>query len=189
MPQLAIDIVLLPPEEVMDKAIAINNQLSGDAIRLNKLDCLPHISLCMGVVREEDLEKVKQIINQIGQNYKPLPLTINKIDGKHVCFEIVNTKELQSLHEAIMTKLEPYLSYNSTVDCFLGEEINERTLCWVNNYKEKSSFSNFYPHITLGKYEIEGKDESIYFTASKLAVCHLGNYCTCRKILHSVDLF
>ena len=53
MPKIAIDVVLLPPEEIMDKAIEINRQLADDPIKLNKENCLPHVSLCMGVVEEK----------------------------------------------------------------------------------------------------------------------------------------
>ena len=41
MTEIAIDIVLLPPEEVMDKAIEINKRLTEDPIKLNKENCLP----------------------------------------------------------------------------------------------------------------------------------------------------
>lgn len=60
MTKIAIDIVLLPPEEIMNKAIEINQQLADDGIKLNKKDCLPHISLCMGVISEEDLPEINQ---------------------------------------------------------------------------------------------------------------------------------
>ncbi len=45
-------------------------------------------------------------------------------------------------------------------------------------------------HIGIGEVENEicGIEFPIQFTASKLALCHLGNYCTCRKILSLHDL-
>jgi 2'-5' RNA ligase len=189
MSKIAIDVMLLPSEEIMDKAIEINNQLADDPIKLSKENCLPHISLCMGVVEEDNLSKIEETINEIGKNFSELLLTINKINDEHVCFEIKNTEDLQKLHEAIMTKLSPYLSYDATTDmCFSPPPVAEKTLFWINNYKNKLNSENFHPHITLGTLKLKSQKLNINFTASKLAICHLGNYCTCRKILHSVNL-
>ena len=58
----------------------------------------------------------------------------------------------------------------------------------AKNYPEKSSFENFFPHITIGYGEINNFSFPIIFSVSKLALCHLGNHCTCRKILASTNL-
>lgn len=188
MVKIAIDVVLLPPENIMDKAIEINKQFTDDQIKLNKENCLPHISLCMGVLEEENLPKIEEIINEISKQFSKLFLSIDKISSEHVGFEIENNETLQKLHEEIMTKLSPYLSYDATIDMFFSPPpVVEKTLIWIDNYKNES-FEKFYPHITLGISKIEDKELNIEFTASKLAVCHLGNYCTCRKVLISSDL-
>jgi len=183
MAKIAIDVVLLPPENIMDKAIEINKKFADDPIELNKENCFPHISLCMGVMEEENLPKVEETINEICKKFSKLFLTIDKISSEYVCFEIKNDETLQKLHEEIMTKLSPYLSYDATIDmCFSPPTVVEKTLTWINNYKN-TSFEKFYPHITLGISKVEDKELNIEFTTSKLAVCHLGNYCTCRKVL------
>ena len=54
----AVDIVLLPSEEIMDAALQMNQELLlrfGKKIVLNPNNCLPHLSLAMGALREEDL--------------------------------------------------------------------------------------------------------------------------------------
>jgi len=189
MSQIAIDIVLLPPEDIMDQAIAINKQLLDDPIILDKENCLPHISLCMGVIAEKQLSQLKEIIDQISKQYKAFPLTINKNNGRRSCFEIQNDKELQRLHESIMHATQSYLSYDATTDmCFPNPPVIEKTVSWINGYKDNTSFQNFYPHITLGTTKYESQKLNINFLASRLAICHLGNYCTCRKILHVIDL-
>ncbi len=141
-------------------------------------------------------------------------------------FRIEKTEALQSLHEELMQRLAPYFSYDVTADMIfsrfppvlarprLGEgpsrsrasrdrrsgvpppEAGESTLLWIKHYPEKSSFENFFPHITIGYGEIDdysfGSRKAgslpMRFTASKLALCHLGNHCTCRKILASAEL-
>jgi len=188
MAKIAIAVVLLPPENIMDKAIEINKQFADDPIELNKENCFPHISLCMGVLEEENLPKIEEIISGISKQFSKLFLAINKISSEHVCFEVKNNKTLQKLHEEIMTKLFPYLSYDATTDmCFSPPPVVEKTLTWINNYRN-TSFEKFYPHITLGISKVEDKEANIDFTASKLVVCQLGNYCTCRKVIISSDL-
>jgi 2'-5' RNA ligase len=188
MPKIAIDIVLLPSEEIINKAIEINKKLKDDPIQLNKINCLPHISLCMGLMNEKNFEKIKKIIFEISKDFSKLNLTINKICDKQNSFKILYNENLQNLHEKIMINLLPYLTFNAKIEnCFSPPKVNEKTLFWINNYK-KTSFENFDPHITLGINNIQKQNLNINFTASKLAICHLGNYCTCRNILYETIL-
>jgi len=43
------------------------------------------------------------------------------------------------------------------------------------------------PHISVGYGEITGLPSPIEFRATQLALCHLGNHCTCRKVLASAE--
>jgi hypothetical protein len=85
--------------------------------------------------------------------------------------------------------MKPYFSYNVTAEMVLSPPIaGESTLLWIKNYPEKSAFENFFPHITIGYGQINNLSFAAEFTASKLALCHLGNHCTCRKILAAIQL-
>lgn len=65
-----------------------------------------------------------------------------------------------------------------------NQQVEEVTMYWIKNYPKESSFEKFSPHITIGFGEVEGETCGIKFplrfSVSKLALCHLGNYCTCR---------
>jgi 2'-5' RNA ligase len=199
MSRIAVDVVLLPSDEMMDKAIQANTELVEkfkSEIVLNKENCLPHISLAMGCIDERDIpsiEKVLELIagaNQLG-NLKILGIrtSVNARGEKTSVFEIEKTKELQSLHKKGMKKVLPYFNFDVTEDTIYGEKAAETSLQWIKNYPEKSSFENFLPHITIGYGQIEnGPSFPIEFTVSRLALCHLGNHCTCRKIIVSIDL-
>ena len=194
----AVDVVLLPDEGMTDRAIEANTELVerfGKEIVLNKENCLPHISLAMGCVDEKDIGAIEKVLNGIAKEYSLADLraigietTVNSAGEKVSVFEVGRTKQLLSLHEKVVGKLSPYLSYNVTANMVYGEEIEESTLLWIKNYREKSSFANFQPHITIGYGEAENGPFPIKFAASKLALCHLGNHCTCRKILASINL-
>src|ERR1039458_4224790 len=114
MPKIAVDIALLPSKEIMDKAIEINRQAADESIALGKIDCLPHITLCMGVLEEKDLPKVNEIIASITAGLQKVNLKIRALNNERLEFLIEKNADLQHLHEKIMTSLEPYLSYDST---------------------------------------------------------------------------
>ena len=225
MAEIAVDAVLLPSDEMMDKAIEANRELLQQCIGfppvlarpsrdrqggvpgkivLDKKNCLPHISLAMGCIDEEDIADIERVLQTIAKQYSLEQLSVIGIHvgtssaGEKVSvFQIEKTEALQSLHEEVMQRLASYFSYDVTADMiFSSPEAGESTLLWIKNYPEKSSFENFFPHITIGYGEIDdysfGSREAgplpMRFTASKLTLCHLGNHCTCRKILASAEL-
>jgi 2'-5' RNA ligase len=199
MTEIAVDVVLLPSEEMADKAIAANKELLKqytDKIVLDKENCLPHISLAMGCIDESDIDEIYKILKRAAKESSLEQLSAvcvhtesNQAGEKISVFEIEKTEALQSLHEEVLKRLSPYFSYTVKADMVLSSsETSESTLDWIKNYPEKSSFEKFSPHITIGYGEINNFSFSIKFTVSKLALCHLGNHCTCRKILASTNL-
>jgi|WetSurMetagenome_2_1015567.scaffolds.fasta_scaffold53700_4 2'-5' RNA ligase len=192
--RLAVDVVLLPSSLMADRVIEVNRELvrrCGNRIVLNRLNCFPHISLCMGVLEEKDIPVVSKILTRIGEKVSPLNLTAIDLSahadskGETISsFEIKITKALRRLHESIMNELVLFLNYEVTEEMlFTPPPVSEGTLRWINTFPEESSFKNFRPHITAGFGRARPEKLPIMFTASKLALCHLGNHCTCRKIL------
>jgi len=199
MSRIAVDVVLLPDEAMANKAIEVNADLVkkfGNKIVLNKENCLPHISLAMGCLEETDIASVEKILETIAEETPPGNLKVLGIrasgnsKGKTVSvFEVEKTTQLQSLHEKILEKLTSYLTSDVTEDMIYGnEEVAASTLLWIKNYRQNSSFEKFFPHITIGYGQSEYQMQPTTFTASKLSLCHLGNHCTCRKILTSIKL-
>ena len=195
MSKIAIDVVLLPSDGMTDKAIEANRQLlrgGGDEIVLNKEGCLPHISLAMGCIDQPDIGHIGGILREIAGNCAVGRLRVAGIHvgasstGKKVsAFQIEAAESLQSLHEEVMQKVGPYLSYDVAVDMLIGSEVSESTLLWIRNYPRQSSFKDFFPHITIGYGEMSDFPSPVQFSPSRLALCHLGDHCTCRKVLAS----
>jgi 2'-5' RNA ligase len=199
MSKIAIDVVLLPSESMTEKAIEVNQKLLqrySDKIILNKINCFPHTSLCMGVIDENDIPIISKLLSEIGKQFSALNLTATDLSShtiptgdKVAGFRIQTTEKLQLLHELIMKKLSQFLTYDVSTDMlFTPPAIEEVTFHWIKNYHNKSSFDKYRPHITLGFGEITDIKLPIQFTSSKLALCQLGNYCTCRKILVFTEL-
>ena len=118
--KIAIDVVLLPPEEIIDKAIEINKELikQNDRVILNKENCIPHISLCMGVIEEEALPEIQKILQNVSEQFSSVEIEIEKLriytspfDGlKASSFQIKKEEKLQAFHEEIVRKLEHFFS-------------------------------------------------------------------------------
>lgn len=188
---IAVDVVLLPPVEVMDRAIEINGQLlgtSGSDIVLDREKCLPHITLAMGCMNEDDLGKVNEILAGIAGSFPPLSLKTVSSKGGKAWIKIEKTRDIEVLHEIVMIRLSSFFSYKAARDMVFeeeGEEVNDLTLDYIKKFFTDSSFENYAPHITVGKGDMDVEVETFDFVSAELALCHLGNYCTCRKVLLS----
>lgn len=197
--KIAVDIVILPPEEVMEKIIAINRE----AVKRNEAwgmlgsdDYFPHISLVMGGVRSDDLDKVNTIVDGIVKDYLPMKIELfelshSKKSNSEMYFIRANkTEALQKLHESLMDSLKPYFFHDCTKESLYkkpGEEIANPH--YINTFFEKNSYIAFDPHITLRTKAEYGRDElPIIFTATAIAICHVGEMTTCRKIISLLTL-
>ncbi len=199
MVKKAVDVVLLPEEAMMDRAIEENAKLVtefGSEIVLDKNNCLPHISLAMGCIDEADVGEIEKVLAKISKE-RPVDrlkvcgiFTSVNAKGENVSVYVVEKAEqLQLLHEDVMERLRRYFSYDVTKEMIWGQkDVADSTLLWIKNYPKRSSIANYLPHITIGYGWMEGLSSPIEFKTSKLALCHLGNHCTCREILVSVDL-
>jgi hypothetical protein len=166
----------------------------------------------MGCTDEKNIADIRKVLQTIAKGSRfagakqysleqlsviDIHVETNSAGEKVSVLRIEKTEALQSLHEEVMRSLVPYLSYDVRADMvFSPPEAGESTVLWIKHYPEKASFENFFPHITIGYGELNdysfGSREAVSlptkFTASKLALCHLGNHCTCRKILASAEL-
>ncbi|UCF44144.1 MAG: hypothetical protein JSV99_04275 [Planctomycetota bacterium] len=193
MARIAIDVVLLPDDAMTRRAIDANAELVqkfGSEIVLNKDNCLPHISLAMGCINESDIPTVADVLDTIAKTNQLTKLNVIGVrtSGEASVFEVQKTKELQLLHERALKEVGPYLTSDVTRDMIHGGQAAESTLQWIKDYPEKSSFEKFFPHITIGYGETKSIPSPIDFAVSALALCHLGNHCTCRDVLVSIEL-
>ena len=199
MAKIAVDVVLLPSEAMTNRAIEANKRLlqqNADRIILDKENCLPHISLAMGCMDGRHIADIEKILKSVADRYNPGRLSVvgvnigtNSLGEKVSSFQVEKTKRLLLLHKQVMRRMTPYFSYNVTAEMVLSPPATgESTLLWIKNYPEKSAYENFFPHITIGYGQLDDFSFTAEFVASKLALCHLGNHCTCRKVLAVAEL-
>jgi len=200
MNRIAVDVVLLPDETVTSLAVSVNADLVkhwGSEIVLDPESCLPHVSLVMGGIEPQAIATVQDLLARVGREHAIGELVISgvvtSLNARGVpvsVFALAQTREIRSLHESIMDALQPRLTWEVTEEAIYGDEpIAEESLAWIRNFREKAAHAAFFPHITIGYGAIERvMSFPIRFTATRLAVCHLGNHCTCRQVLASVPL-
>jgi hypothetical protein len=198
--RLAVDIALIPAPELFAAAITLNRSLHGvpDApIMLHPSNCLPHVSLAMGCVREDDIAAVATILDRLATAHSPVELSpagfhVRQSQTGYVVssVELARTTTLQALHEAVMRAVEPSVSDDAAADMFIDPHgIPLSTIRWVNEYPATASFERFWPHITLGM-GAPPADAALPAPslASRLALCQLGPHCTCRRVLFETGL-
>lgn len=199
MGKKAVDVVLFPEESVTEKAIEANAKLVerfGREIVLDRAGCLPHISLAMGCIEESDIGRAKGMLEKIVRERRlgelvtaGTAVSTNAAGEKVSAIVVAKTRELQRFHERVMEEFGAVFSYDVRAEMFYPSgEISESSLLWIKSYRERSSFRKYLPHITIGYGELEEAAGSMRFRAERVAMCHLGNHCTCRKIFVSVEL-
>jgi len=190
---LALDIAIVPPSDVRTRAVQASAALpSADCqgLRLDD-DHLPHITLTQQFVRADDLERILDRIDEVLRGQPPLTIRITggeKTLGGTVWMGVERTPALASLHERLMEALREFERVGGSVDAFAGGDARVADLAWVAGYRVKSSLSAYTPHITLGHASEPPPIEPFTFEATTIAACHLGRFCTCRRILRSWEL-
>ena len=185
----AIDIVLLPPEEIWEWAVAlsrdIREQNPESAILLDDTH-LPHITLVQACV--DNLDEIYKTTKESVANIRPLSLDVDcaMVDENGTAgLNIVITKELQQLHNDLMSSTEKFRCDVDSEAFYLDNDqtVSRGTLDWVKNFTQHAGYEKYVPHVTLGEINSPPKIEPKKFIANRVAVCQLGNHCTCRKIL------
>ena len=196
MNKIAIDIVLIPDDETLNLCKEINKNLT-DEIDFNNTWKTPHISLLMWVMNESDLEKISQIVSEIGKSNLPLQFDsvienyFSEPRQMNVPFmKIDHNKIIEHISCELQQKVEPLLEYeNVTKDMFFNSNtIRQSSMNWVKWYKDKS-VQERWEHITLGVWESDEYVGNTYFWSShKIAIYHLSDNCTCEHKLseHSI---
>jgi 2'-5' RNA ligase len=189
---LALDVAILPPPEVADRAIRLSAALP-DAESHGPLldgDRLPHITLTQQFVRVEELDAIYERLDTILRDHPPLSLRV--IGGGHggssVWMEIEKGETLLTLHEQLMETLRGFERPGGTAAAFVDGDARVGDVMFVTGYRLKSSLHAYTPHITLGHAKEAPHIDPFTFEATTGAACHLGRFCSCRRVLRSWTL-
>ena len=150
----------------------------------------------MGCIDESDIDAIAGLLRNLARKEPVGRLRITGIVSstnargqKTSLLEVERTPALQALHESVMEELSPFFRHEASAAAVCDDVVAETTLEWIRRYREKAAFERFLPHITIGYGQMPDEPPfPIDFNVAELALCHLGNHCTCRRVLTSVPL-
>lgn len=184
---LALDVAVLPPAGVAAKAMATSAALPAEESRGLRLDGdhLPHVTLMQLFARTNEMDEVMARVEDTLRGVAPLALRVTGAGhgAGTVSMTVEKAPPLVALHERLMEALRGLERPDGGTGAFFEGEGRLRDVLWVSGYRLKSSFHHFEPHITLGHGAQPPAVEPFAFEAGDVAVCHLGRFCTCRRVL------
>jgi 2'-5' RNA ligase len=189
---IALDVAILPPPVIGHRAIELSAALpkaESLGLRLGG-DLMPHLTLTQQFVPAESLDAALDHIGSTLAGVAALPLTVTgagRGDGA-VWMSIEPTPALMELHRRLMDILVAFERPDGTAEAFLGGAGRPGDVAWVSGFRRSSSYEAFTPHITLGHSSTLPEVEHATFAATTIAACHLGKFCTCRRVLRQWDL-
>ncbi len=192
MQLLALDVALLPPPDVQQRAIEINAALPAAASQGLQLDeeHRPHVTLTQAFIRPEELHAALDRVNKVLKGQRPFTVEVTGSghSGNTLWMALERTPRLLELHDQMMEALRGYERPGGTRAAFVDGDGRVGDVLWVAGYRLKSAFEDFTPHITLGHGRRVPEIEPFTFDVSTVAACHLGRFCTCRRVLREWEL-
>lgn len=189
---VAIDLAILPPPDVTARAIEYSAALPVEGSRGLRLGAghLPHVTLTQQFIREDELGAAFGCVTEVLANQPPIrvPITGGGRSGHTLWLAAQRTPELVDLHERLMEALRGLERPEGGPYSFFEGPARPGDVLWVSGFRRKSSFSAFNPHITLGHGKRAPVVEPFVFDATTIAACHLGRFCTCRRVLRAWEL-
>jgi 2'-5' RNA ligase len=186
---IALDVAILPPQAISQRAIELSAALpekESKGLRLGG-DVLPHITLTQQFIQASDLDAALDCAGAAIAGFGPLPLSVPgpARGGSSGWMAIELTPSLIELHRRLMDELRPFERPAGTATAFVDEDARPDDVAWVAGFRRTSSYGAFTPHITLGHAADLPAVESRAFDATTVAACHLGKFCACRRIFRT----
>jgi 2'-5' RNA ligase len=188
----AIDIAVLLPADVSARAVALSAALPASESQGLLLGAknLPHITLTQQFVPADRLDALIARVDAVLRRHAALRLHVTGggTGSGSVSMAVERTASLVSLHERLLDAAEGLETGSGDASAFVAGDARERDVRWVREFRRESSFDRFVPHITLGHASTPPQVEPMEFTATTIAVCHLGRFCTCRRVIRVWEL-
>ena len=192
-PLLAVDVALLLPPEAEEAVARLNGRLTGPPAGF-RFDAghLPHVTLVQQFVPAADLPLMAGEVGAVLASTAPLMLTAERLasSGLTTSLVVAATRPLATLHARLMDRLAPFDMAAGDADAFIAEDEppRARDVEWVTRFRTAAAYGSFEPHVTLGAGVLDHPAPALEFEATRVAICRLGRFCTCRRVLDSWTL-
>ena len=102
---------------------------------------------------------------------------------------IAPTPPLLALHREVCDALAGLRTAPTKPEQFAdAAAVEENSRRYVEQFLAEHAYERFDPHITVGFGRLQRQPTVGSFIADRVAICQLGPYCTCRKVLYQADL-
>jgi 2'-5' RNA ligase len=183
----AIDIAILLPPDVSQRAVALSAALPPHESRglLLGPEYLPHITLTQQFTSRDALDEAIARVDLVLRDQKPLSLRVTggARGSNSVWMAVERTVEIMKLHERLLAATAAFDAADGDASAFFAADARDRDVRGVREFRLESSFARFMPHITLGHASEPPLVAPIDFVATRIAMCHLGRFCSCRRII------
>ena len=200
MSSLPCDVVILPNNELAEKAMAASQRLAplGSLFTLEIGKYFPHASLFMLQLKEDDIEIVKSLLAEIASKTDKLNLKASNFDQAHAFIDVeyARNEQIDALHQQVIAALNTVRDGMREKDKARMLEATDLALENFQNYGYKNVGELFRPHITFTRFnEEQPTAESLLpkisiFDGSftKLGLFEMGNNGTCVRKIAEFDL-
>ena len=186
---LAVDVAVLLPEPLLQPVLRLNAELlpPPDGLRFDDTH-LPHVTLAQLFVAEVQLPVVIQETAGALRGLAPLRLLPAGISRGRTAstVRLEPTGALVRLHARLMNGLRQFESAQGDATAFLaagGLPARDADVDWVWRFRADAAYDRFDPHVTIGVGELPEPSPLPASDAARVALCQLGRFCTCRRIL------
>jgi 2'-5' RNA ligase len=190
---VAVDIAILPPPSVSLLAIELSATLPQEwsqGLLLGRDDYLPHITLLQQFVSVDAMSAFLDCVGEVAQRQRAITLRVTGggMGSSSVWMSIERTPALVDLHSSVLDAALSFDRVTGDASSFVGTDARDRDVQWVMGYRTSSSGPSFQPHITLGHAIRPPAIAPVDFEATTVAACHLGRFCSCRRVLRTWHL-
>ena len=187
-PLLALDVALLPPAACRPRLADLNAALDAPphGFRFDATH-LPHVTLAQQFAAADRLADLVRRLADLVRAAAPLRLRSTGLSRGRTTssLRLAPTAALTRLHAGVMDALLPFDAGPGDASAFHanGEPPRPADLEWVSCFRDRAAYARFDPHITLGVGAAPAAAIALDAVADRVALCHLGRYCTCRRVL------
>lgn len=186
---LAVDVAVLLPDPLLESVLRLNAELlpPPDGFRFDATH-LPHVTLAQLFVAEGQLPDVIHEAAAVTRDCAPLRLAPAGLSHGRTAstVRLEPTDVLIRLHARLMDGLRRFESAQGDATAFLdagGPPARDADVEWVRRFRTHAAYDRFDPHVTLGVGELPEPGPLPAVDATRVALCQLGRFCTCRRML------
>ena len=185
---LALDVAVLPPAAWRAWLADLNAALDAPPHGFRFDDThLPHVTLAQQFAAAGRLDEIIRCLARTVRAAAPLRLRATGLSRGRTTssLRLAPTAALARMHAGVMDALLSFDAGPGDASAFHanGEPPRPADLEWVTCFRERAAYARFDPHVTLGVGTAPGAAPALDAVADRVVLCHLGRYCTCRRVL------